>query len=153
MAKKGFGVLCLGRSAEIMTKWRDLFGVSSSCVSETYLQWCRMEWHRGIDVILTHIVTHVSFISTYICLKHCQHFMSFPNRDQEIFAHEESWSMCCLIARSSWWACPDYLHCSFDPLLSAGADIKIRPLSHSGAVRPPYVIFETTFPSTNRTKK
>ena len=43
MAKKGFGVLCLGRLAEIMTKWRDLFGVSSSCMSETYLQWCRME--------------------------------------------------------------------------------------------------------------
>ena len=40
--------------------------------------------------------------------------------------------MCCLIARSSWWACPDYLHCSFDPLLSASADIKIRPLSHTG---------------------
>ena len=50
----------------------------------------------------------------------------------------------CLIARGSWWACPDYLHCSFDPCWGDGADLEIRPLSHTGPVRPSCIKYGTT---------
>ena len=34
-------------------------------------------------------------------------------------------SMCCLIARSPWWACPDYLHCSWAHMLSVVVEVVV----------------------------
>ena len=81
---------------------------------------CKIKWATILDTCYSYL-----FRTLEVVMDQLKKILKKGTFEKKKKKRARICSMCCLIARSPWWACPDYLHCSWAHMLSVVVEVVV----------------------------